>query len=100
MVTCALCRRAFPAGAVSDPQAFQQHHLLPERRDTSPTVTLCRPCHDQIHAVFTNDELREEYNTISALAAAGRLDGYLEWIRGTAKLSTDVTTSNHVRRRR
>lgn len=98
--TCALCRRTFPDGVIDDPQAIQEHHLRPEERETSPTVTVCRPCHDQIHAVFTNAELRAEYDTVVALRAADRLRGYLDWIRGTNKLDVSVTTSNRVRERR
>ena len=100
MVTCALCRRRFPDRAVADPQAFQDHHLQPERRQHSDTVQLCRPCHDQIHALFTNEQLREEYDSVTALREADRLQGYLDWIRTTAKLSIDVATSARVRERR
>ena len=97
--TCALCRRVVPDERILDPQVVQQHHLRPEERATSPTVTLCRPCHDQIHAVFTNAELRTDYDTIEALRSADRLDGYLEWIRGTDKLRITVDTSDAVRER-
>jgi hypothetical protein len=100
MPTCELCLRHFPDGAVTDPQAFQDHHLRPERRAESPTVTLCRPCHDQVHALFTNEELREDYDTVSTLREADRLGEYLSWIRGTAKLEIRVHTSDHVRERR
>ncbi|MES3161720.1 MAG: hypothetical protein PPP55_09155 [Halorubrum sp.] len=97
--TCALCRRVVPDERIDDPQVVQEHHLRPEERATSPTVTLCRPCHDQIHALFTNAELREEYDTIVALRSADRLQSYLDWIRGTDKLDIDVSTSDHVRGR-
>jgi hypothetical protein len=99
-ITCAVCRRVFPAAVRRDPQAIQEHHLRPERRETSPTVTLCRPCHDQIHATFTNEELRNDYDTAAALRDADRLAEYLSWIRGTEKLEIDVVTSDHVRDRR
>lgn len=98
--TCALCRRTVPDEALADPQVVQEHHLRPEERATSPTVTLCRPCHDQIHAVFTNEELREGYDTIDRLRDADRLEDYVAWIRGTDKLDIRVTTSNGVRERR
>jgi len=98
--TCALCRRRIPDERIGDPQAIQEHHLRPERRAESPTVLLCRPCHDQIHAVFTNTELRESHDTVEALRDADRLEGYIDWIRGTDKLDIDVTTSNRVRERR
>ncbi|MEZ3143083.1 hypothetical protein [Halobaculum sp. MBLA0143] len=99
-VTCALCRRVFPNAVRRDSQAIQEHHLRPEERETSPTVTLCRPCHDQIHATFTNEELRADFDTIDALRDADRLSGYLSWIRGTEKLDIEVDTSDHVRGRR
>lgn len=98
--TCALCRRVFPTERIRDPQAIQEHHLRPEERASSPTVIVCRPCHKQIHAVFTNEELRADYDTIENLRAATRLSGYLSWIRRTAKLDIQVSTSNHVRETR
>jgi glutaredoxin-related protein len=98
--TCALCRRAVPEETIPDPQVVQEHHLRPEERATSPTVMLCRPCHKQIHAVFTNEELRADYDTVDALREAARLKEYLSWIRGTEKLDIQVTTSNRVRDRR
>ena len=98
--TCALCRRVIPAERIEDPQVVQEHHLRPEERATSPTVMLCRPCHDQINATFTNDELRGDYDTIEALRHADELDDYIAWIRGTDKLDIQVTTSPRKRDRR
>lgn len=92
--TCALCRRVVPDERIEDPQVVQTHHLRPEERSESPTVMLCRPCHKQIHAVFANEELREEYDTIDALRSADRLQGYIDWIRGTKKLDIRVSTSD------
>lgn len=71
--TCDRCARFVPDGRIDDPQVIQEHHLRPERRAESSTVTLCRPCHEQIHATFTNDQLREEYDTIDALREGDRL---------------------------
>jgi 5-methylcytosine-specific restriction protein A len=98
--TCALCRRVVPDERIPDPQVVQEHHLIPEHRAESPTVMLCRPCHEQIHAVFTNAELQDEYHTVEALRGADRLEDYLEWIRGTDRLAIRVETSNEVRERR
>jgi 5-methylcytosine-specific restriction protein A len=95
--TCELCRRVIPVERIDDPQAVQRHHLRPEERKTSPTVTLCRPCHDQIHAVFSNEELRASFDSIDALQSADRLADYLSWIRGTDKLDIQVDTSDRLR---
>lgn len=96
--TCAVCRRVVPEDVIDDPQAVQEHHLRPEERATSPTVMLCRPCHEQIHAVFSNRELRKDYDTAAKLRGAERLERYLDWIRGTDKLDIQVTTSNRLGR--
>jgi hypothetical protein len=98
--TCTLCRRVVPDERIDDPAVVQEHHLVPENRAESPTVTLCRPCHEQVHALFTNEELRESYDTVEALRAAPRLADYLAWIRGTDKLDIRVRTSDRVRERR
>jgi hypothetical protein len=98
--TCELCRRVVPTERLDDTNAVQRHHLRPEERETSPTATLCRPCHDQVHALFTNEELRASYDTVEALREADRLAEYLSWIRGSDKLEIQVETSDHVRRER
>lgn len=98
--TCALCRRTIPTEHIDDPQLIQEHHLIPEHRAESPTVLLCRPCHKQVHALFTNAELQADYDTIEALQDADRLAGYLAWIRGTDKVDITVETSHHVSDRR
>lgn len=97
--TCALCRRVVPDEVIDDPQVVQEHHLRPEERATSPTVMLCRPCHEQVHAVFTNEALREDYDTAEKLRGAKRLQEYLAWIRGTEKLDIQVRPSDGRRRR-
>ena len=100
VTTCALCRRVVPDEQIDDPAVVQEHHLVPENRAESPTVMLCRPCHEQIHALFTNEELRASYDTIEALRAAPRLAEYVDWIRTTDKLDIQVRTSDRVRERR
>jgi hypothetical protein len=82
---CALCGRAAPG--------LTRHHLVPRtlhkrartRRKFSRTerhtvILLCRPCHKQIHAVFTESELASEYASVEALAAHPKIAGFVEWI--------------------
>jgi hypothetical protein len=94
MGECAICRRYGPDLPI------QRHHLVPEHRKESPVVEVCPPCHDTIHATFTNGELIESYHTIEDLRSADRMQDYLNWIRRTKKTAIDVDTSNHVRERR
>lgn len=92
MIECALCRRSVPVA--------EDHHLVPENRAESPVVQVCTPCHKQVHALFTNEELREKYATVTALRNADRLQSYYRWIRDTDKLDIDVRTARHVRDQR
>jgi hypothetical protein len=85
-----------------------RHHLVPRRlhrrsrtqrsftRDERLTVVLlCRACHKQIHAVFTESELARNYCSIEALAAHPAVARFIEWIA-----RQPPTVDVHVHRRR
>ena len=81
----ALCERAAPG--------LTRHHLVPRtlhkractrrnfsRAESYTVILLCRPCHKQIHAVFTESELAREYASTDALAAHPKIARSVEWI--------------------
>jgi hypothetical protein len=90
--TCELFDRIVPDERIADSGVIQEHHLRLEERAESPTVLLCRPCHDQVHATFTNEALWEHHDSIEALRA--ELADYIEWIDGTDALDIQVDSSN------
>lgn len=92
MELCKLCMRKIPKEHITD------HHLTPENRKESEVVKLCQPCHDQVHAVFTNHELRESYNSVEDLKEAERIQGFIDWISDTKKVEIEVEESNDVSR--
>jgi hypothetical protein len=59
------------------------HHLTPKEEGGTklPTAILCIPCHKQIHALFTNQELALCLNTIDKLKENERISKYLKWIQ-------------------
>jgi 5-methylcytosine-specific restriction enzyme A len=75
--TCELCERLVPQSLIT------LHHLKPrERGGTAEHRTpLCRPCHKQVHAVFTNKVLARSLDSIDRLKAAPELQPFLAWIR-------------------
>jgi len=85
---CEICGRAVPT---------ETHHLRPKNRKESPTAAVCKPCHRQLHALFTNHELRHEYDTPAAIREADRMTGFVEWIRKTDKIDVRVRKSKRVR---
>jgi 5-methylcytosine-specific restriction endonuclease McrA len=82
--TCALCGRE---------EQLTRHHLVPRTRhhnkrnkrefsraEVMETVGLCRPCHRQIHALFTEKELERTWNSIEKLRAEPRVQAFIAWI--------------------
>ena len=59
------------------------HHLLPREMGGSfgPTANLCIPCHKQIHALYTNQEIAIRLSTIDELRRDGQLMRFVKWIR-------------------
>ena len=78
--TCELC------GIECEPT---KHHLVPQhlsrhknkylKTDESNFLWVCRECHSQIHAMFTNHELKELYSTKDALLGNDRFRAFVEW---------------------
>ncbi len=73
--TCLLCGRE-----LSEP--CNRHHLLPlsEGGRGTETVMLHKICHDKIHTVFTEKELKRHYNTIERLQAHEEIARFIKWI--------------------
>ena len=88
---CDLCERE-----VSE---LTKHHLVPKERGGKllDTANLCKVCHKQIHALYTNRELAARLFTISRLKDDERIKKYLKFIKNhpgdahiTIKKSKDV----------
>jgi hypothetical protein len=74
--TCALCDRDLA-------HPFNRHHLLPvsEGGKGTATILLHKICHDKIHAVFTEKELKRYYNTIERLQKHEDMEKFINWIK-------------------
>lgn len=76
-MNCALCER--------EVTKLTEHHLKPKSRlkrgETTPTIWICSACHRQIHALFTNLQLADEYNSLERLRDEPRMRKFLTWIR-------------------
>ncbi|TLS37900.1 hypothetical protein [Pseudalkalibacillus caeni] len=73
--TCELCLRKGVKTTL--------HHLTPKEKGGTflPTAQLCIPCHKQIHALFSNEELAKSLSTIKALQENDQMRSFLRWIR-------------------
>jgi hypothetical protein len=84
---CELCGRAV--------SMLTRHHLIPRtghsnkrnkrdfaREDVKKRIAwFCRPCHNQIHALFTEKTLEREYNTLESLQTHPEIAKFVAWIQ-------------------
>jgi hypothetical protein len=87
---CPLCGR--PNHRPSD------HHLVPLARGGDATATVCRDCHDAIHAMFSNKELEKRYSSVEALMAHEAFAKTIAFI-GKQRGSVRTRLSNTQKRR-
>ncbi|WP_462410851.1 HNH endonuclease [Neobacillus sp. Marseille-QA0830] len=59
------------------------HHLLPKEMGGTfgDTANLCIPCHKQIHALYTNEEIAARLTSIPDLRKDEKLARFIKWIR-------------------
>lgn len=87
MGACELCQRA--------DIALTRHHLIPQSRHNkartqrefsraemkTEIAMLCRPCHSQVHRVFSNQELADYYHTVERLLSHDDIVKFINWVK-------------------
>lgn len=69
---CELCER--------EVNKTSNHHLVPQQKGTDKRkARLCIPCSKQVHALFTNRELKK-LDTIEKLKAETKVQKWIAWI--------------------
>jgi 5-methylcytosine-specific restriction enzyme A len=76
------------------------HHLTPKEVGGAflPTAKLCLPCHKQIHAIYTNEELAARMNTIERLRDDDTIKKFVRYIQ--KQPSSKLVTVSKSRERR
>lgn len=72
---CPLCERPIPK-PVQD-----KHHLVPRLKGGTETEMMHRICHRQIHALFSEAELAQRYNTVDALLTHPDIQKFVAWVK-------------------
>lgn len=75
-IYCKMCGREIP-----DKRCLERHHLTPVAKGGKETDSVCIDCGDQIHMLFTNNELRDVYNSIEKLKEHPAIQKWIGWIR-------------------
>lgn len=72
-----------------------KHHLIPQARHANKrnkrdfdrmevkqrVAWICRPCHNHVHALFTEKTLERQYNTLASLLAHPEVKKFVDWIK-------------------
>jgi len=75
MQYCNLCNRQ-----IADPKYKEKHHLVPCSKGGKDVVVVCIDCGNQVHQLFTNNDLRDRYNTIEALKSNVDVQKWIRWV--------------------
>ena len=62
---------------------MNRHHLIPISKGGrgTPTIVLHKICHNKIHAVLTEKELRDYYHTIDRLQHQEEIAKFIKWVQ-------------------
>lgn len=72
-----------------------RHHLIPQSRHNkartkkefsrqemkSQVAMLCQACHNQVHEVFSNNELSMHYNTVEKIREHSEMEKFINWVK-------------------
>ena len=74
---CPICKR--PLG---HKDTISKHHLIPKSRGGKGTemITIHNICHQKIHSVFTEKELRDHYHTVETLLGHEEIQKFVKWV--------------------
>ena len=59
----------------------RRHHLTPRSKRGKDTIDCCETCENYLHKTFTNNELRDTFNSVDAILADERFQRFLLWRR-------------------
>ena len=88
---CQLCERNVPRHLIT------LHHLTPKQKGgkAEHRTPLCKPCHKQLHATYSNKALDKELDSLASLRQAPALQPFLTWIRKQKPDRNFQTTMSH-----
>jgi len=72
---CPVCERLIPESQKD------AHHLVPKSKGGKTTEYLHRICHKQIHALFTESELAQQFNTAEMLKNHSEMRKFIDWVK-------------------
>lgn len=72
---CPICNRPMIKGPSVD-----EHHFIPKCKKGKEKHSLHKTCHRFIHALFTEKELANTYNTPEQILSVEEVKNYVKWL--------------------
>ena len=64
-----------------DPNQMSSHHLIPACCKGKQKILICSYCHHQIHSIFTEKELRDNFNSLESLLENEEMQEWIAWAK-------------------
>lgn len=79
---CSICRRS-----INDEDYVEKHHLIPvvKKGKNKETIKVCIDCGDQLHKLFSVNELKDELSSLDAILNNERVKKWIKWIKKQKK---------------
>jgi len=82
--------------------SVNRHHLIPVLKGGKESFPIHKICHSKIHSLWSENELRDTYNTFDVIKADERMQTFVKWV---ARKDPEYRDSNrrvnsHKKRRR
>lgn len=79
---CDRCKEHFCRLCERDGVETTLHHFIPKQKNTDGRkVRICVGCHKQLHALFTNNELKHDFDSLEAMKADEKVMKFVAWIK-------------------
>lgn len=72
---CSICQRES-----ENESFFEKHHLIPKSKKGKMVIVVCHSCGDQLHLMFTNNELKKNLNTLEKISSNEKMKNWINWI--------------------
>lgn len=59
---------------------MDRHHLIPLLKGGKEAHTVHKVCHRKIHSIWSENELRDTYNTFEAIKGDERIRTFVKWL--------------------
>jgi len=77
----------------------RKHHIIPKSKKGSETTSTCETCENFIHGTWSNNELRDTYNTTEIILKDPKFQKFLKW-RRKQQVTTVFKTKQKPKKRR